>query len=43
MIGEDLTRLEVVLLHKFIETNPNDYSAYSRLISIIKKTPQNYP
>lgn len=35
-LGEQLTRLEVQDLHRFIDRNPNDYSAYSRLIAVVK-------
>jgi hypothetical protein len=40
-LGEELVKLEVNLLHKFVEVNPNDYSGYSRLIAVTKhaKTP----
>lgn len=41
-IGDELTKLEIELLHKFIQTNPNDYSAYSRLIPLINESPQSY-
>ena len=39
MLGrcKDMLEIELNSLHKFLELNPNDYSAYSRLIAVVRK------